>query len=232
MSVALCAHRFPNASFCQRRAREGSRFCGYHRADENLTSFPEQPGVNPLDRLTEISDVFAVVRETVNAARLGRMSPAQVYAVCAAIHLWLKLERELGYHDRQDALERQYVSSVLDAEASQAESADDAPPTLSHPQPDEGFIEPSAADHSSEVKSPSASGDSPARNAAAAPALAPRGAAAPPSAKLRPRHSGQSAKPGVSAAPAPLTGEALTRAVIESALAPLRGNGRKRRAPA
>jgi hypothetical protein len=216
MSVALCAHRFPNASFCKRRARDGSRFCGYHRADENLTSFPAQPEVNPLDRLTEISDVFAVVRETVNAARLGRIPPGQVYAVCAAVHLWLKVERKMGYYDRKEALENQYVSSVLDAEASSGASADDARFTLSPPQADEGPLEPEPAVDSTADSSQPANGDSPAPPVVAGRA---RDASSRKSSERRP--------------PPPLTGDALTRALIESVLRPLRGNGKvKRKAPA
>jgi hypothetical protein len=220
MSVALCAHRFPNASFCKRRAREGSRFCGYHRADEDLTSFPEQPGVNPLDRLTEISDVFAVVRETLNSARLGRIPPGQVYAVCAAVYLWLKVERKMGYYDRKEALESQYVSSVLDAEASAGPSADDAPFTLSPPQADEGPLEPEPAVDSAADSSQPPNGDSPAFTQS--PPQAGEG-----------RRDASSRNSSERRAPAPLTGDALTRAVLESVLRPLRGNGKvKRKAPA
>jgi hypothetical protein len=206
MSVVLCAHRFPNASFCKRRAREGSRFCGYHRADENLTSFPAQADVNPLDRLLEPSDAFAVMRETVNAARLGRIPPAQVYAVCAAVYAWLKVWRVMGYRDRQEALESQYVSNVLDAEASAGPGAGAAAPLESPPE-----------------------GEAPPANGVAPFTLSQPQAGEGPRVSS-PRKSGT---PGPASPPAPLTGDALTRAVIETVLAPLRTNGRaKRKAPA
>jgi hypothetical protein len=208
MSVALCAHRFPNASFCKRRAREGSRFCGYHRADEDLTSFPGQSEVNPLDRLTEITDVFAVVRETLNAARRGRIPPGQVYAVCTAVQLWLKVERKMGYHERREALESQYVCSVLDAEASSSAKGAEAQ-----------SLEPEPADEPGEDQSQAENNES---LAPPAPALSQKATAR------------RSALPrAASLVPAPLTGDALTRAVIESVLRPLRGNGKgKRKVPA
>jgi len=117
MSVALCAHRFGDGTFCKRPAKGESRFCGHHQPFKATANSPEHHDeIHPLARLLEPKDVFNVVRETLNAVRQGRISPGQAYAVGYMIQVWLQASREVGYYERQSALESQFLPQVLEAE--------------------------------------------------------------------------------------------------------------------
>lgn len=122
MSVALCAHRYGDGTFCKRRAKDDSRFCGHHQPYKATPNSPEHhDDIHPLMRLTEPKDVFDVVRETLNAVRQGRISPGQAYAVGYMVQIWLRVSRQVGYYERQSVVESQYLPQVLEAEERLAE---------------------------------------------------------------------------------------------------------------
>jgi hypothetical protein len=91
-----CNQRHPNGSFCKRWASKGSPFCYRHQPP------PEKPGqredeenLSPLDRLNTHDDLFDVVRESLNAIRLGRLSPGRAYATGYFIDLWMRVRERM-----------------------------------------------------------------------------------------------------------------------------------------
>ena len=87
--------------------------------------------LHPLARLTTPEDVFDLVRETLNAARLGRIPPGQAYSVCSLVREWRRLYQDLSFRQRESALHRQILPDLL-IEVQQSESErTDAP----HPLP-------------------------------------------------------------------------------------------------
>ena len=117
-----CAYVHPNGKPCRRWPQEDSKFCYHHtsRADAVEPSYGED--LHPLLRLTTYEDVFDVVRESLNAARLGRIRPSQVYAVGYMIQLWLRLHDRTLSGMRERSLHRQMNPDLVDEE----EIADDA----------------------------------------------------------------------------------------------------------
>lgn len=91
-----CAFRLENGKFCRCWPLKGTLHCHNHTptrrpaepqdADENLS---------PLDRLNTHDDLFDVVRETLNAIRLGRVSPGRAYATGYFIDLWMRVRERM-----------------------------------------------------------------------------------------------------------------------------------------
>jgi len=132
----LCYHRFPSGRFCKRWAAEGTRFCHAHAQDaERLKKLCARPmDTNSLTRLASRHDVFDVVREAINAARLGALAPSQAYAIGYLADVWLRIDRGFSQHERQEALRRQYLREVLAEEAALLDDAEPASVSGS-PQP-------------------------------------------------------------------------------------------------
>lgn len=90
MSVR-CTFRLDNGKFCRRWARKGSPVCAHHtpaKSAPQTDSDDAEENLSPLDRLNTHDDLFDVVRESLNAIRLGRLSPGRAYATGYFIDLW------------------------------------------------------------------------------------------------------------------------------------------------
>ena len=141
-----CYHRFPSGRFCKCPAENGSRFCHSHAHDaERQRQLDARPldTTHPLSRLASRHDVFDVVREAINATRLGSLTPSQAYAIGYLADVWLRINRGFDYSERQEALRRQYLRGVLaeeaalvdDAEPASAPEAPRPAPLAASPQP-------------------------------------------------------------------------------------------------
>ena len=87
-----CTHRHPDGSFCKRWATRGTLFCYRHQPPPEKPAAEENDAsLSPLDRLNTHDDLFDVVRESLNAIRLGRLSPGRAYATGYFIDLWLRV---------------------------------------------------------------------------------------------------------------------------------------------
>ena len=126
-----CLHRLPSGSFCKRWAAEGSQFCSHHVGSTAHLQHEEAMHLHPLARLTTPEDVFDLVRETLNAARLGRIPPGQAYSVCSLVREWRRLYQDLSFRQRESALHRQILPDLL-IEDQQSESERTESP---HPLP-------------------------------------------------------------------------------------------------
>ncbi len=110
---AICAHRHPDGSFCKRWASKDSRFC-YRHQPKQWQDPKKHDAVHPLARLTTVADVFNVVRETLNAVRLGQISPGQAYATGYMVDRWLQVYDRMNWQDREKALESQMLPEALE----------------------------------------------------------------------------------------------------------------------
>jgi hypothetical protein len=106
----------PNGKPCSRWPQEHSRFCYHHTAREDATTPAQAEDLHPLLRLTTPGDLFDVVRETLNAARLGRIRPSQVYAVGYMMHFRIRLYSILKVDSRDAGLYRQMSPDLVDEE--------------------------------------------------------------------------------------------------------------------
>jgi hypothetical protein len=126
-----CHHRFRSGSFCHRTASPGTPFCGYHQGSRATIASVEGAELHPLARLTTPEDVWDLLRETLNAARLGRISAAQARAVHHLAREWRAYYALLSERQREKALHRQILPTLmLEESRSDAELAE-AP----HPLP-------------------------------------------------------------------------------------------------
>jgi hypothetical protein len=117
-----CSYVHPNGKHCRRWPQEDSRFCYHHTARDVAIEPTQGEDLHPLLRLTTPGDLFDVVRETLNAARLGRIKPNQVYAVSHMVHTWIRVYQLLNFSVREQALYRQLNPDLVDEE----EISDDA----------------------------------------------------------------------------------------------------------
>jgi hypothetical protein len=91
-----CTHRHPDGSFCKRWATRGSLFCYRHQPPpEKSVETENDENLSPLDRLNTHDDLFDVVRESLNAIRLGRLSPGRAYATGYFIDLWMRVRERM-----------------------------------------------------------------------------------------------------------------------------------------
>ena len=91
-----CTHRHPDGSFCKRWATRGTLFCYRHQPPpEKPAELEDDANLSPLDRLNSHDDLFDVVRETLNAIRLGRISPGRAYATGYFVDLWMRVRERM-----------------------------------------------------------------------------------------------------------------------------------------
>ncbi len=92
-----CNFRLENGKFCRRWPIKGTRFCLGHTTVEAdpASESQEIDNLSPLDRLNTHDDLFDVVRESLNAIRLGRMPPGRAYATGYFIDLWLRVRERM-----------------------------------------------------------------------------------------------------------------------------------------
>ena len=131
-----CSFVLSNGRPCKRWANRGAGFCDVHKSDPapRPYNWKEQNGpdrhseldvsVPALARLATARDLFDVIRESINAVRLGRMSPGQAYAICALAAAWTNARKELGLEDRTRILRGQMLPALTEEERL-AEEAED-----------------------------------------------------------------------------------------------------------
>ena len=132
-----CMHRLHDGSFCKRWAAHDSRFCSHHQGSTAHLEYAEAPELHPLARLTTPEDIFDLLRETLNATRLGRMAPAQAYAIGYLVSQWRKSYQELGQRQRETAMYRQILPDLMlteeQLEAERAEAPHPLPVSVDGP---------------------------------------------------------------------------------------------------
>lgn len=119
-----CLFRNDDGSYCKRWAQKNSNFCHAHRLP-NFNS-PESarpwPGLHPFTRLATPTDLFDLLRESLNAARMGTMPPGQASSIATLSYAWLKAYDRLRSHDRIEAMDNLILPTLADATcAAQAE---------------------------------------------------------------------------------------------------------------
>jgi len=125
-----CYFQYDGSRFCKNWAQQGSRFCRNHQPP-GPTDDTSHIGLHPYARLAMPRDVFHLVSESLNAVRLGSMTPAKAYAIGYLSTIWLKLHALMGYAAREDVLRHQILASLVDAESA-ARAEQELPP----PDPD------------------------------------------------------------------------------------------------
>lgn len=113
-----CLFRYDDGSYCKRWAQKESRFC-YNHQPQGLDGpyGNDWPVLHPFVRLAELTDLFDLVRETLNALRMGTMPPAQGAAIISGCNFWLKLYEKIEVGDRLSALRNQVLPTLVDAES-------------------------------------------------------------------------------------------------------------------
>ena len=111
-----CFYIHPNGKHCRRWPQEDSNYCYHHTARADAFDLTEGEDLHPLLRLTTPDDAFDVVRETLNAARLGRIRPSQVYAVGYMLQHWARFYNLTLCFRREAGLHRQLNPDLVDEE--------------------------------------------------------------------------------------------------------------------
>jgi len=111
-----CSYVHPNGKRCRRFPQEDSNYCYHHTSRWEATDPSQGEDLHPLLRLATPGDLFDVVRETLNAARLGRIRPSQVYAVGYMAQLWHRFYNLTTFHSREAGLYRQMNPDLVDEE--------------------------------------------------------------------------------------------------------------------
>ena len=128
-----CVYRYPAGHFCKRWVETGKRFCHDHDPDrDDLPKRTKADHLHPLLRLSTPEDLFDAVREAINAARLGRISPGQAYAMGYLADVWLRLHKAIGCGLRDKALHRQFLPDIVAEESALQEDFENTsvpPPT-------------------------------------------------------------------------------------------------------
>ncbi len=113
-----CLFRYDDGSYCKRWAQKGSRFC-YNHQPQGLDGpgGTDWPSLHPFTRLATLSDLFDLLRESLNAARMGTMPTGQAASICSLATLWLKTYEKMEQSDRLYALTHQILPTLVDAES-------------------------------------------------------------------------------------------------------------------
>jgi hypothetical protein len=90
-----CAFRQENGKFCRRWPVRGTRYCLGHTPPPPPHETEGTENLSPLDRLNSHDDLFDVVRETLHAIRLGRISPGRAYATGYFVDLWMRVRERM-----------------------------------------------------------------------------------------------------------------------------------------
>lgn len=112
-----CTFETHEGRLCKRWAVRGSHFCFNHLPARDTTKGYDGASLHPLARLSCPEDIFDVLRETLNAVRLGRIHPAQAYAVSHVAQVLLKVYERVRIERRDDALDRQIIPTLADEES-------------------------------------------------------------------------------------------------------------------
>ena len=109
-----CYHRYPAGHFCRRWAEDSKRFCAAHAHLHPAPSEGQKPDIShPLSNLWEPPDLFDVVREAINATRLGHITPGQAYAIGYLADVWMRVHRKVSTWRGDRSLYRQMLTGVL-----------------------------------------------------------------------------------------------------------------------
>jgi hypothetical protein len=152
MSGTKCIYRLRSGSFCRRYASAESKFCSHHQGSVARFEYFDGAELHPLQRLTTPEDVFDMLREALNATRLGRMTPAQAHAIGHLSAEWRKTYDTLLARGREDAIAGQFIPNLmLEEKQREAELAEAPHPlplaidnyaTVNQPMPDAAPLEP------------------------------------------------------------------------------------------
>lgn len=152
MSGTKCMYRLRNGNFCRRFANHTSKFCSHHEGSLAHFQYSDGDELHPLQRLTTPEDIFNMLREALNATRLGRMSPAQAHALGHLSAEWRKTYEALSFRTREMGLHRQFLTDLMiDDKKAEAEQADAPHPlpvaidnvaTVNQPMPEAPPLEP------------------------------------------------------------------------------------------
>lgn len=113
MSDRKCMYRLSSGSFCKRWASAGSKFCHHHEGSIAYFQESKADELHPLARLTTPEDIFDMLREALNATRLGRMSSGQAHAIGHLAAEWRKTFELLSFRQREMNLHRQFLTDVM-----------------------------------------------------------------------------------------------------------------------
>lgn len=152
MSDRKCTYRLSSGSFCKRWASASSQFCHHHEGSTAYFQQSESGELHPLARLTTPEDIFDMLREALNATRLGRMSSGQAHAIGHLAAEWRKTYELLSFRQREMNLHRQFLTDVMvddkELEAERAEAphplpvAIDERANVNQPNPNARPLEP------------------------------------------------------------------------------------------
>ncbi len=119
-----CAYRRPNGDFCRRWAMHGTSHCKTHqpevqdrRADYLSKNDAWDDSTHPMLRLASHRDAFDVLRESIQAVRLGQLEPSRAYAIAFLMDRWFKARAKLAYDDRCKNLRVQMLGELADNDA-------------------------------------------------------------------------------------------------------------------
>jgi hypothetical protein len=152
MPGTKCMYRLRNGNFCSRWANHTSKFCSHHEGSLAHFDFSEGDELHPLQRLTTPEDIFSMLREALNATRLGRMTPAQAHALGHLSAEWRKTYEMLSFRTRETGLYRQFLTDLMiDDKKAESELAEAPHPlpiaidnvaTVNQPMPNAPPLEP------------------------------------------------------------------------------------------
>ncbi len=145
-----CSYVLANGQPCRRWALRGQGFCPVHQPDPPPIPYDwrnKEKGathryseldvaVPALARLATPRDLFDVIREAINAVRLGRISPGQAYAINALAAAWTKARNQLNSENRDCILRGQMLPALAEEERLAEEellSSEPLAPPPAHP---------------------------------------------------------------------------------------------------
>jgi len=131
MTNTKCSYRLSSGAFCKRWAVRGQSFCAAHKSDPEGSQWHAEhdASVPPLARLAIPRDLFDVVRESINAVRLGRMTPGQGFAISALANAWIHARKQVGFDHSRRVLRDQMLPALSEEERlAEAELAAAPPP--------------------------------------------------------------------------------------------------------
>lgn len=141
-----CCFRYDDGNYCQAWAMRNSRFCNNHQPrglnDPGTYSRDGWPMLHPIARLATPSDLFDLIRETLNAIRMGRITPSQAFAVSSVAGRWLEVYDKLEWEERLHALQEQILPSLVDAESAAHAEREAKLTAATQEQPDPELVPP------------------------------------------------------------------------------------------